>query len=158
MTPPRILLKPYSVNGTGIRLLDYKETAPGVYEVTRWLTFFFVPIAPISTWLIRPGTVEGDGLGMEFSFQIVGTRPLRLASVLRKYAMTIVGALPFVVILQLTAWLRLPKGAEISLVLASICWFLWILFLGERVGASAYSAPATQPLPTGGDAAARPSA
>jgi hypothetical protein len=154
MTPPRILLKPYSVNGTGIRLLDYREVVPGVYEVTRWLTLFFVPIAPISTWLIRPGTAEGDGLGMEFSFQIVGTRPLRLASVLRKYAMTIVGALPFAVMLKLTSWLRFPKGVEISLVLASIAWFLWILFLGERVGARAYGAPETQPIPSGRDAAA----
>ena len=55
----RILLKPYSVNGTGIRLIDYLRVSADTYEATRWLTFFFVPLIPIGTWLIRPGTAEG---------------------------------------------------------------------------------------------------
>jgi len=61
----RLILKPYSVNGIGIRLLDYQRVSADTYEVTRWLTLFFVPVLPLGTLLIKPGTVEGVGTSMQ---------------------------------------------------------------------------------------------
>jgi hypothetical protein len=152
MTPRRILLKPYSVNGTGVRLLDYRAVAPGVYEVTRWLTLFFIPLVPISTWIIRPGTTEDNGLSTEFSYQILDTRPLSLTAVARKYALTALAVLPFFALLTLASPGQMPKWLELTLVLLSVAWFLGLLLHGERAGAHVYSSPAEQPIPSGGDA------
>ena len=148
--PKRLWLKPYSVNGTGIRLRDYRATGAGVYEATRWLTLFFIPLLPISTWLIRPGTAEGSGLGVEYQFQIIGSRPLRLAAVVRTYARTIAAIIP----LALLIWLDPAHGTavwfETTVVIAACVWSFALIFFGERSGRRLYTAPATQPLPSGG--------
>ncbi|HEV8237379.1 MAG TPA: hypothetical protein VGP84_22360, partial [Gemmatimonadaceae bacterium] len=86
----RLWLKPYSVNGTGIRLLDYQRVSADTYEATRWLTILFIPILPIGTLLIKPGTAEGIGTMMQYSFQLLGKRPLQWKRVLRMYLIDLI--------------------------------------------------------------------
>lgn len=148
--PPRVWLKPYSVNGTGIRLLDYRQVSADVYEATRWVTFFFVPLIPISTWLIRPGTAEGHGTGVEYQFQIVGSRPMRVDAIVRKYAITVAALIPLVLLLWLKPEQGLPPSIQLTITLGAVAWCFGLLFFSARSGSHLYSAPATQPLPTGG--------
>jgi len=146
----RLILKPYSVNGIGIRLLDYQRVSADTYEVTRWLTLFFVPVLPLGTLLIKPGSVEGVGTSMQYSFQYLGKRPTRWARVFRLYGFTLLAALP------ITAFALLEKpgsdnpNMSVALVILSVLWAVGILWYGQRGAHTVYHAPATQDMPTGG--------
>ncbi|HKW12616.1 MAG TPA: hypothetical protein VJO33_19665 [Gemmatimonadaceae bacterium] len=146
----RVFLKPYSVNGTGIRLLDYQRVSADSYEATRWFTFFFIPLIPIGTWLIRPGTQEGIATSMKYNFQILGNRPLKWKRVGRLWLFNIVAALP------VTAFALLEKpGSDnpnmgFALLMLSVLWMFGALWYGQRKTEQPYHAPATQPMPTGG--------
>jgi hypothetical protein len=148
-SPKRVWLKPYSVNGTGIRLLDYRPVSPGLFEVSRWFTFFFLPIAPIGSWVIRPGNSETVGLGSNFHFEIVNVRPLQLLRVLRTYAMAILALAPVGLMLW---WLgdRRANTIELALLLATFGWMLAWLIVGEFRRARIFKGEPAQPLPTGG--------
>lgn len=46
--------KPVSFFGTGISLYGYKPAGDGTFEVIVWITFLFLPVIPLSAWIIRP--------------------------------------------------------------------------------------------------------
>ena len=144
----RLFLKPYSVNGTGIRLLDYRAMSDGTYEATRWLTILFVPILPIGTLLIRPGTAEGVGTMMRYSFQLLGKRPMNWRRVLRMYVIDLIAALP----VALCALFETPgENTDLwfTMFVFSVMWGIGVLAFTQRAR-PIYSAPATQPMPSGG--------
>ena len=144
----RLFLKPYSVNGTGIRLLDYRQASEDTYEATRWLTILFIPILPLGTLLIRPGTVEGVGTAMRYTFQFLGKQPMNWRRVWRMYAIDLIAALPA----ALCAWFETPGETTdlwISIFVFSILWGVGVLAFTQR-GRPVYRTPATQPLPSGG--------
>jgi hypothetical protein len=145
----RLFLKPYSVNGTGIRLLDYQQVSAGTYQVTRWLTILFIPILPIGALLIRPGTAEGVGTSMQYNFQLLGKRPMPWKRIARMYGMTLLAALP----VTLCAVFETP-GEQTNMFLAlfifSILWAIGVLIYAQRGAGSVYHSPAAQPMPTGG--------
>jgi hypothetical protein len=145
----RIFLKPYSVNGTGIRLLDYLRVSADTYEVTRWLTVLFIPLLPIGALLIRPGTQEMVGTTMHSSFQILGKRPMPWKRVFRMYGFTIMAAIPT----TLCGIFETPgENTNMWLVLFvfSLLWAVACLIYAQRSGRGVYHAPTAQPLPTGG--------
>lgn len=145
----RLFLKPYSVNGTGIRLLDYRRVSADMYEATRWLTLLFIPLLPIGTLLIRPGTVEGVGTSMQYRFELLGKRPMRWKRVGRMYLMTLLAALPITV----CAIFETPgenTNMWLALFMLSLLWAIAVLVYAQRDGRGVYHAPATQPMPTGG--------
>ena len=145
----RILLKPYSVNGTGIRLLDYLRVSADTYEATRWFTFFFVPLIPIGTWLIRPGTAEGAGTSMQYNFQILDKRPMRWRRVGRLWLINLIAALP----VTLCGIFETPgenTNMWFTLLIFSLVWAFAALAYGQKGTSKPYRAPATQPMPTGG--------
>ena len=145
----RILLKPYSVNGTGIRLLDYLRVSADTYEATRWFTVFFVPLIPIGTWIIRPGTAEGHGTGMNYKFQILGKRAMRWNRVGRMWLLNLLAALP----VTLCAIFETPgenTNMWLTLLIFSVLWAVATLIYAQRGGGKLYHAPQAQPLPTGG--------
>ena len=146
----RLILKPYSVNGIGIRLLDYQQVSADTYECIRWFTLFFVPVLPLGTLLIKPGTVEGAGTSMQYSFQYLGKRPTRWKRVFRLYGFTLLAALP------MTAFGLLEKpgsdnpNMSVTIVVLSALWAIGVIWYGQRPTHSVYHAPATQSMPTGG--------
>jgi hypothetical protein len=145
----RILLKPYSVNGTGIRLIDYLRVSSDTYEATRWFSFFFIPLIPIGTWLVRPGTSEGNGMSTTFNFQILDRRPLKWKRVGRMWMYNLIAAIPFTL-----CWIFETPGENtnmwITLVVLSVVWSIAALIYAQRGGNKLYDAPAAQALPTGG--------
>jgi hypothetical protein len=144
----RLLLKPYSVNGTGIRLLDYQRVGADAYEVTRWLTLFFIPLLPIGTLLIRPGTAEGNGTGVQYSFELLGKRPMRWGRVGRMYGLTMLAALPVAV----CAWFEAPgqqTNMWVALFVFSLLWALAVLVFAQHGASKLYDGPEAQPMPTG---------
>lgn len=144
----RLFLKPYSVNGTGIRLLDYRQMSDDTYETTRWLTILFIPILPIGALLIRPGTAEGVGTTTRYRFQLLDKRPMNWRRVLRMYAIDLLAALP----VALCALFETPGETTdlwITMFVFSVLWGVAVLAFTQR-GRPVYSAPATQPMPSGG--------
>jgi hypothetical protein len=145
----RILLKPYSVNGTGIRLIDYVRVASDTYEATRWFTILFIPLLPIGTWLVRPGTTEGMGMSTRFNFQILGTQPLKWKRVGRMWMYNLIASLP----ITLCAIFETPgenTNMWLTLFVLSLVWAFAALIYGQRGGNTLYDAPAAQPMPSGG--------
>src|SRR5438067_13386340 len=145
----RLFLKPYSVNGTGIRLLDYCRMSADTYEATRWLTVLFIPLLPIGTLLIRPGTAEGVGTSMRYNFQLLAKRPMRWKRVARLYALTLLAALP----VTLTGYFETPgenTNMWLAVLIFSVLWGIGVLVYAQRGRRGVYHAPVTQPMPTGG--------
>lgn len=98
MTPTRpsaptkangLLIKNGTVNGIGLSLCAYRPVAPGVFRAIRCFTFLYVPLIPISIWVVRPlCATHGAGalLGNTFHYTILERRRLELDAVLRMYA------------------------------------------------------------------------
>lgn len=147
--PSRIWLKPWSVNGTGIRLLGYRPVASGVYEVSRWLTVFFVPLLPISTWVIRPGHSEANGLGSTQHFQILENRRLRLADVARTYGKTLLALLPLGLAIG-NEQVKLVPSIVGPLYIAAAAWLVAAIGYTEFKAHKLYRQPPSQPVPAGG--------
>lgn len=85
----RLLLKNGTLNGIGLSLCAYRPVAPGVFQAVRCFTFLYVPLIPISIWVVRPlHATHGAGalLGQSLHYTILERRRLELAAVLRMYA------------------------------------------------------------------------
>ena len=156
--PARAWLKPFSVAGVGVRLLDYRPVNADVFEATCWITLFFIPIVPIATWLIRPGTAEAHRFGTFYRYQVVGTRPLRLAAVLRKYGMTVLAIFPMAVVFAQSPTGRPPTAPQTIGVVVAMTWFFIVLLLAERSGTATSPNSAVHTLGSGRASPARQSA
>lgn len=113
--PKRVLLDCYSINGIGIRLLGYRRLAENVYEVTRWFTVVYLPVVPISTWVIRPVSSESGNnpLSTQHNFQILGRIPLtfeRVAAMyMRNYMLAAIAFFPMLFMIRYMET-RYPDG------------------------------------------------
>jgi hypothetical protein len=111
----RILLKPETFNGIGVDLLGYKQLSADTYQVTRFFTFLFIPLIPISTWVIRPLNLETSTLATSerFNFELLEDKGLELSAVLRVYGSFLLwGVLafgPFVLSLMLMSGQRVER-------------------------------------------------
>ena len=83
----RILLKPETFNGIGVDLRGYRQLSDDTYQVTRFFTFLYIPLIPISTWVIRPLDLETSTLATSerFNFELLEDKGLELNAVLRVY-------------------------------------------------------------------------
>ena len=83
----RILLKPETINGMGVAMLGYRQLSADTYQVTRFFTFLFIPLIPISTWVIRPLNRESSTFSTSerFNFELLEDKGLELSAVLRVY-------------------------------------------------------------------------
>ncbi len=103
----------FSFWGTGLALVGYRRVATGRYEVMRWLSILFVPVLPLSTWLIEPVGAEGVNLGAvvgtKFRYRVLGRGRTSVRRVLELYAQivaTVVVALAPIALV----WSRKPSG------------------------------------------------
>jgi hypothetical protein len=83
----RILLKPETFNGIGVDLRGYRQLSADTYQVSRFFTLLYIPLIPISTWVIRPLNRELSTFttGERFNFELLEDKGLELNAVLRVY-------------------------------------------------------------------------
>jgi hypothetical protein len=83
----RILLKPETINGMGVDLLGYRQLSADTYQVTRCFTLLWIPLIPISTWVIRPLNRELSTFtaSERFNFELIEDKGLIVEDVLRLY-------------------------------------------------------------------------
>jgi hypothetical protein len=84
-----------TVNGIGKQMLDYRPAGPGIFEATVWFTFLYIPLFPVSAWLIRPAGLAGPAMSSKYSVDFVERRNLSLPSILKVYAATLAIIGPF---------------------------------------------------------------
>jgi hypothetical protein len=105
--PAPVLLKPHTINGMGVALRDYRKLSDDTYVVTRCVTLLYVPLIPLSLWVIRPVNRELSFLttSERFNFELVEDRDLDWNSVLRLYGFFLlwvaISAGPFLLLLLL---------------------------------------------------------
>jgi hypothetical protein len=76
--------------GIGVRLLDYRPVAEGVYDATKWVTVLYFPLVPLGSVRLRPRTATAVNLGavVETHYQadVLGVVPTTASRVVRMFA------------------------------------------------------------------------
>ena len=121
-TPPKFF---YSINGCGTMLLDYLALPDGTYVATRWITVFFLPIVPLSAYLICPTLQDGT----TSSFLIIDRAPLNPLRILRTYLLVVVGLAPISMVYLIWSTLIRTLGVAFTflVMLLSIAWGIYII-------------------------------
>src|SRR5882672_9313664 len=129
-----------SFNGCGTMLLDYRARKDGTYEAIRWVTVFFLPIIPLSAYVIEP-TSQEFSYGREVArFSIVDQAPLSVARVLRTYLLAVIGLAPVILgFLNSSTINHLLSGPKAFLaMLLTIAWGIYIIFFRLKNEGKAY--------------------
>ena len=129
-----------SFNGCGTMLLDYRARPDGTFEATRWVTILWLPIVPLSTYVIEPTSQEFSYGRQTAKFSIIEKTSLSLARVMRTYLLVVVGMAPLVV-----GWLNASKLNHVLggpraffAMLATIIWDGYIIFFKLKNDGKAY--------------------
>jgi hypothetical protein len=137
----------YSFNGFGTTLLDYRALSDGTYQATRWVIALFLPIFPLSSYVIEPLAQE-FGYGQETSrFRILEKTKLSAARVLRTYLLTVVGLLPAVLGFIYSREInRNVRGFyALALMILMFAWAVYFIFFKLKNEGKAYRAPKASP-------------
>lgn len=114
--PVPVLLQPETINGIGVDIRDHRKLSDETYLVTRCVTFLWVPLIPLSVWVIRPINRELSFLTTSetHNFERLEDRDLDLESVLRLYGLFLLwvalSAGPFLLSLMLMIGDRTPEN------------------------------------------------
>jgi hypothetical protein len=129
-----------SFNGCGTMLLDYRALPDGKYEATRWVTIFYLPIVPLSGYVIEPTSQEFSYGRQIAKFSIVDKAPISLARVLRTYLLVVIGLAPVIL-----GWLNsrtinhvLGGPRAFFAMLATTIWGGYIIFFKLKNDSKAY--------------------
>ena len=77
----------FSLNGCGTRYFGCRWQADGTYITTKWITFFFLPLVPLSSVrVIEGGIGSNDPIGFGFGSAKVIAVPLDPRLVVQVYA------------------------------------------------------------------------
>jgi len=130
----------YSINGCGTMLLDYRALPDGAYVATRWITIFFLPLLPLSAYLIQPAG-QDRSYGQETSrFSIIGRAPLSPLRVLRTYLLVAIGLAPVILGFLNSSTINRTLGGPLAFLamLLSIGWGIYIIFFKLKNEGKAY--------------------
>ncbi|HKP71820.1 MAG TPA: zinc ribbon domain-containing protein [Pyrinomonadaceae bacterium] len=134
----------YSFNGFGTTLLDYRALPDGTYEATRWVIALFLPVFPLSAYVIQP-TVQERSYGRETSrFSIVGQTPLSAARILRTYLLAVIGVAPVVIGVAYADQIgRVVKGLwALPVMVLGVAWAVYFIFFKLKNDSQAYKSKA----------------
>ena len=135
----------FSIYGIGVSVLGYSAMGAGEYRVYRWLTILWIPLFPLSAWVVRPRRAEDSPLDMvlggdRFAYEIVRHEPISAGEVLRTYVLgwclAAVAVLP-VLLMSFFLEKHWPNGGapwwHILLMVVFCIWPVFILgFLNHR--------------------------
>jgi hypothetical protein len=136
-----------SFNGFGTTLLDYRSHGDGTYQATRWIVALFLPLVPLSTYVIQPD-VQDRSHGREVSkFTILGKLPLSAGRVVRTYMLAVVGLSPVVVGFYFSNTINHTLGGPLAFVamIACVVWAIYIVFFKLKNEGKAYSSAKAAP-------------
>lgn len=129
-----------SFNGFGTTLLDYHQLPDGTYQATRWVIALFLPIFPLSAYVIQPQTQERS-YGRETSrFNVLAKIPLSASRVLRTYLLAVVALLPAVLSYIYSREInRAVRGVYgLGLMVLIFAWVTYIIFFKLKNDSKAY--------------------
>lgn len=120
----------YTFNGFGTTLLDYRPRAGGEWVATRWVVAMFIPLVPLSDYVIRPKSMERS-YGREVAkFELLDKIPLSAARVVRVYLLVAAGLLPIIVGSLNSSWVNRTLGGPKAFfaMIALFAWAVYIIF------------------------------
>lgn len=129
-----------SFNGFGTTLLDYRPAGDGKYQATRWVIALFLPIFPLSTYLIEPQGQERSYGRETSSFNVLGQLPLSPARVLRTYLLAVIGLFPVIWGSLNSSLINSALGglkAFLAMLLA-VAWGIYFIFFRLKNDSKAY--------------------
>jgi len=121
-------------------LLDYRARAGGGYEATRWVTVFYLPIMPLSAFVIEP-VGQDISYGRETSrFSIVDRAPLSGFRILRTYSLVVAGLAPVILGFLNSSTINHVLGGPRAFfaMLAAVAWGIYIIFFRLKNDGKAY--------------------
>lgn len=130
----------YTFNGFGTTLLDYRPRAGGDWEATRWVVAMFIPLVPLSDYVIRPKSQERS-YGREVSrFEVLDKIPLSAARVVRVYLLVAAGLLPIILGSLNSSWVNRTLGGPkaVFAMLAAFAWAAYVIFFKIKNEDKAY--------------------
>lgn len=121
-------------------LLDYRALFDGSYEATRWVTVFYLPVIPLSAFVIEPTSQEFSYGRETAKFSIVDRAPLSLIRVLRTYLLAVVGLGPVIVGFLNSNTINHVLGGPRAFfaMLATIAWGIYIIFFRLKNDGNVY--------------------
>lgn len=127
-------------NGFGTTLLDYRKLPDGTYEAVRWIVALFLPVFPLSAYVIQPLEQERT-YGRETSrFRVLGQTNLSAARVARTYMLAVVGLAPIVLgsiySTEVNRTLGGPKAA--GAMILCFAWAVYFVFFRLKNEGKAY--------------------
>lgn len=134
-----------SFNGFGTTLLDYHTLPGGTFRATRWVIALFLPIIPLSAYIIRPEKQERTYGREVSSFTVLAKTPLSAARVLRTYLLAVVALLPAVLgyIYSREINRAVPGLYAVGLMILIFVWTGYIIFFKLKNDAKAYRSQST---------------
>ncbi len=123
-------------------LLDYRALANGRYEATRWVTVFYLPVVPLSAYVIEPSG-QARSYGQETSkFSIIDQAPISIVRVLRTYGLVVLGLAPVILGSLNSRFINHTLGGPLAFLamLLTIAWGIYILFFKLKNDGKAYKA------------------
>ncbi len=142
------MLKPINFWGTGLYLYGYKPRGDGTFEVYLWITFFFLPLIPLSAWVIRPIAIKSLDAGTAYlescSYDVVEKKKLDFADVIKSYFVGIAAIAPLCSVIYYFETIVRPitKGPMpqwlVCLFLLFAFWAFAVLLLSEKRKDKAY--------------------
>jgi hypothetical protein len=130
----------YTFNGFGTTLLDYRPRAGGDWEATRWVVALFVPLVPLSDYVIRPKSQERS-YGREVSrFEVLDKIPLSAGRVVRVYLLVAAGLLPIILGSLNSTWVNRALGGPKAFfaMLALVAWAAYVILFKIKNEHKAY--------------------
>jgi hypothetical protein len=134
-----------SFNGFGTTLLDYRQLPDGTYQATRWVIALFLPIVPLSAYVIQPEKQERTYGRETSSFTILGKAPLSVARILRTYLLAILALLPVVlgIVYSREVNRAVPGLYALGLMILMFAWVTYIIFFKLKNDSKAYRSKST---------------
>lgn len=119
-----------SFNGCGTTLLDYRPHGDGTYEATRWITLFYLPLIPLSAWIVQPIRREANMRRETYHYERLGEGKLKLSRVLVTYLLTLLAVGPMLFAFcrmdLVNRWVGSSRGFFVTL--ATLIWFGFLLY------------------------------
>lgn len=93
-----LMRKPMSFFGTGLSIYGYAPRGDGTYRITEWVTFLFLPVVPLSSWIIRPVGTKFINLGAAFveqdAYDVVERADRHLPEIIKAYFLGFIAVAP----------------------------------------------------------------
>jgi hypothetical protein len=119
----------FCIGGFGVCLFNQKQHDNNLFSATRWITFLFIPILPLSTVLFRPLKSSSFDQAEFLKIQIFKRSFPKLRCLLRTYLLFLISILPFFLAIKFGDQIRDFAGVLLGTLtfIGAAVWWIYIV-------------------------------